>query len=119
MSLYAILHAKYGHVGGYDISDHLATVNTLHVNSSQMAKDLVNLHAIEEMAELTQEIVKIHVRGKTDREDAYYEEMADVIILLDQAISFMNYRKLHDAIIMKIDRFKTKYEDGRIDNGTN
>lgn len=64
---------------------------------------------VEEMSELTKEIVKIFVRGKEDRWDEFYEELADVVLLLDQVVRIADSERLDGALKYKMQRFIDRY----------
>jgi NTP pyrophosphatase (non-canonical NTP hydrolase) len=69
---------------------------------------------VEEMAELTQEIIKYVVRGKEGRERSYYEELADVIILIDAIVNQdTGGPMLSEAIKFKVGRYVERYGKGR------
>lgn len=90
----------------------LSEINTLNYNSLPLSKAQVSLHLVEEMSELTKEIIKIYVRGK-DRKEEFHEELADVILLLDQAVRIADPELLFQKMEYKINRFKERYADGR------
>jgi len=68
------------------------------------------LVAVEEMAELTKEIVKNLNRGK-ENEEEIIEELSDVIIMCLQLTEIYGGQKVEDMINKKLERFKA-----RIDN---
>lgn len=92
---------------------HLNAINTLGPAAVTQAKAFSNLLLVEEMSELTKEIVKIYARGKDDRWPEYYEELADVILVLDQIVRMANAQQLQDALLHKISRYYDRYGEGR------
>jgi len=109
-SLYATLISPMAHGSVYSS---LTEINTLRPDSPQHSKAKANLHLVEEMSELTKEIIKIYVRDK-ERGEEFHEELADVILLLDQAVRLADPFLLHQKIEYKINRFKERYQDGRV-----
>lgn len=106
------LYETLGRTGKH-LANGLESINTLDVYALPQKKAGVSLHLVEEMSELTQEIVKIHVCGK-EREEEFHEELADVILLLDQVVRISNPELLFQKMEYKINRFKERYQDGRI-----
>lgn len=107
-SLYEMLQGT-----GQHLAIGLASINTLRSSASLDKKSSVHLHLVEEMSELTQEIIKIYVRHKDDRSESFHEELADVILLLDQVVRMSDHAMLFEKMEYKINRFKERYQDGR------
>lgn len=91
----------------------LGRCNTYDQNTVRSAQGFSRLLLVEEMCELTQQIIKIDVRGKTDCDDSYHEELADVVFLLDQAVRMADAAKLEAQLQFKMNRFQERYGDGR------
>ena len=75
---------------------------------SQEHYEKKSLHLVEEMSELSIEIIKAFVRRKEGRAGNLYEEAADVFILFDQMLTFMDAEKFKKALKKKIDREKSR-----------
>ena len=90
----------------------LSDVNTLTSDSPWSAHQKSQLKLVEEMSELTKVIIKTYVFNK-DREAALYEETADVILLLDQAVRLLDRDALVEVIKVKIDKFQATHPEGR------
>ncbi|HOY47546.1 MAG TPA: hypothetical protein PLZ05_03030 [Alphaproteobacteria bacterium] len=75
--------------------------------------EMQKLLVIEEMSELTKEIIK-NVRGKDNR-DAIVEEMADVLNMFDQMLSIYEISddELDNARISKVLRLTERIEKKR------
>lgn len=76
-------------------------------------KEFILNHLIEEMAELTQAIMKIKRYGMSDkvRVDNLYEELADVYIGIHEVGSLLNKERLESNIEEKLSK-KEKYLKG-------
>ena len=90
----------------------LAKVNTLDENASPRQVAFTEGLLIEEMSELTKELMKIHNRGKDRREQAI-EELADVILLIDQCVRFIDPQELQKWLQFKGNRYLERYGNGR------
>lgn len=87
----------------------LDTVNSYDATCSHQQSGFTALLLVEEMSELTKEIVKIFVRGKDDRWDEFYEELADVVLLLDQVVRIGDSELLDQKLKYKMNRFIERY----------
>lgn len=87
----------------------LDTVNSYDQNCTHQQAGFTALLLVEEMSELTKEIVKIFVRGKEDRWEEFYEELADVVLLLDQVVRIADSEKLDSNLKFKMARFIERY----------
>lgn len=87
----------------------LDLVNSYDCTATHQQSGFTALLLVEEMSELTKEIVKIFVRGKEDRWDEFYEELADVVLLLDQVVRIADSDKLDAALKYKMNRFIERY----------
>lgn len=89
--------------------EQLDIVNSYDVTASHQQSGFTALLLVEEMSELTKEIIKIFVRGKDDRWDEFYEELADVVLLLDQVVRIADSEKLDTCLKYKMGRFLERY----------
>lgn len=87
----------------------LDAVNSYDHTASHEQAGFTALLLVEEMSELTQEIIKIFVRGKDDRWNEFYEELADVLLLLDQVVRIADPERLDSALKNKMGRFIERY----------
>lgn len=106
-SLYEMLDGT-----GRHLASGLASINTLNNISPDASQAKARLHLVEEMSELTQEIIKKDVRNQ-DRIEEFHEELADVILLLDQCVRCADAEWLFSKMEYKINRFKERHQDGR------
>jgi NTP pyrophosphatase (non-canonical NTP hydrolase) len=91
----------------------LSRINTQTASTSKEKKGFAALLLVEEMAELTQEIVKIYVRNKTDRDKNFHEELADVILVLDQIVRHADQVLLDQKLCYKMNRYEERYGAGQ------
>lgn len=87
----------------------LDLVNSYDATATHQQSGFTALLLVEEMSELTKEIVKIFVRGKEDRWDEFYEELADVVLLLDQVVRIADAETLDTCLKYKMRRFLDRY----------
>lgn len=87
----------------------LDQVNSYDITATHQQAGFTAFLLIEEMSELTKEIIKIYMRGEDDRWAEFHEELADVILLLDQVVRMADSEQLDQALKYKMNRFLERY----------
>jgi NTP pyrophosphatase (non-canonical NTP hydrolase) len=89
-------------------ADGLADINTLTPKSAWDKKVPVAVKLTEEMAELSQQLLKVFYFGKFDNVQHMYEETADLILLLDQHLRMIDQNQVDKWVVFKINRYKQR-----------
>lgn len=94
-------------------AEDLTKINTLTLDSAEERRYYAALKLVEEMAELSKEIVK-HYIFKVDRTAEMADETADVTLMLDQFVKMQNGGEVTERVRFKCKRYIERYMTGSL-----